>query len=121
MWKASIRYFRSLILTTISSMHIEHDTKQKRKCQQKKYAPEGRAVEVDEHELVRIEAERVGELHAAHQVAILGTDKGAARIGGVHVQPHVLAHAHRSDLFERVERADACRAQCRRYLQNETK
>ena len=54
-----------------------------------------------------IEVERIGTLHALHQVPVLRTREGRARVSGVDVQPHVLFVADLADFLQVVESARA--------------
>ena len=52
--------------------------------------PHGRAVEVNQHPLVRVEVEAVGELDPVQKGPELGTYEGASGVGSIHVEPETL-------------------------------
>ena len=54
------------------------------------FDPHGRTVEVDQHPLVRVEVEAVGELDPVQKGPELGTYEGASCIGSIHVKPETL-------------------------------
>ena len=65
--------------------------------------PHGGAVEVDQHPLVGVEVERVGQLDPVEERSELGTNEGRSGIGCVHMQPEAKLVANRSNLQEVVE------------------
>jgi hypothetical protein len=79
--------------------------------------PHGRAVEVYQQPLVRIEVERVDLVDALHEMAELRTDEGRAGVGSVHMQPNTLLLAHHAQFIKGVERAGVGRAKRRHHLQ----
>lgn len=78
--------------------------------------PHGGAVKVHHHPLGGVEGERVGEFDAVEPVAELGAQEGRAGVGGVHVQPQLLAAAQLADVAQVVEGAGARRPQRRAHL-----
>ena len=60
--------------------------------------PEGVAVEVDEHPLVRVHAVAVGLLHAGVDCAEFRAERGDSQVRGVHVEPGAVRGAGLGDL-----------------------
>jgi len=60
-------------------------------------------------------------LDAAQNTPQFGTDERAAAVRSVDVKPNRLAITDESDLFQVVERADGCCAECRAHLKNQTR
>ena len=75
----------------------------------------GRAVEVGEEPLVRVEDEGVGVLRSGDDVPVLGEDGRAAGEGGIHVEEDLLRGAERGDLRQGIERGAARRADRRHH------
>ena len=65
---------------------------------------------------MRVEVERLCQLHAVEQMAELGTDEGRAGVGGVHVHPEALLLTDGPQLGEGVERAAGGGAQSGQQL-----
>lgn len=67
--------------------------------------PHRTAIKVHQHPLVGIEVERVRTLNALHQVPVLWTDERRSRISSVHMHPHVVLVAHRTNLVQFIKGA----------------
>ena len=82
-----------------------------RKALEKHGLPHGCAIKVHHKPFRRIESYAVGIFNAGHKGPKFRTDKGRARIGRIHMQPHLFFFANRAQFGKFVERTGSSSTQ----------